>query len=59
VSGKPAKPSQDIHPGQTVTLRFTQRILEVRLLQVPEVSISKKAAREIYEVLRDERTGTA
>jgi ribosomal 50S subunit-recycling heat shock protein len=59
VSGKPAKPSQDIHPGQTVTLRFTQRILEVRLLQVPEVSISKKAAREMYEVLRDERTGTA
>ena len=55
VSGKTAKPSQDVRPGETVTLRFTRRILEVKLLQVPEGSISKKAAREMYEILRDER----
>jgi ribosomal 50S subunit-recycling heat shock protein len=55
IAGKPARASQDVYPGDLVTLRFTNRLLEVRLHQVPVVSISKKAAREMYEILRDER----
>jgi hypothetical protein len=30
------------------------RILEVRLLALPPKSISKKAARELYEIVREE-----
>jgi ribosomal 50S subunit-recycling heat shock protein len=55
VDGRAAKPSQSLSPGEIVTLRFTQRILEVRLLEIPSKSISKKVAREMYEVMRDER----
>jgi ribosomal 50S subunit-recycling heat shock protein len=56
VDGKPAKPSQSIQPGQLITLRFTQRLLEVRLREVPERAVSKKLAREKYEVVKDEPT---
>ena len=56
VDGKPAKPSQTLSPGQVVTLRYAHRLLEIRILSLPGKSVSKKAARELYEVLRDERT---
>ena len=55
VGGKPAKASQMVTAGAIVTLRFTHRLLEVRLLELPHRSISKKVAREMYEVVRDER----
>jgi ribosomal 50S subunit-recycling heat shock protein len=55
VGGRPAKPSQSLAAGDVVLLRFTHRLLEVRVLEVPQKSIAKKVAREMYEVLRDER----
>lgn len=55
VDGKPAKPSQSLAPGQRVELRYATRIVEVRILELPPKSISKKAARELYEILREER----
>jgi len=58
VDGRPARASQPIGPGDRVTLRFTNRLLEVRIRELPGKSISKKAARELYEVLRDERIET-
>jgi ribosome-associated heat shock protein Hsp15 len=56
VGGRPARASQSLVPGDVVTLRFRDRILEVRLGELPGKSVSKKAARELYEVVRDERT---
>jgi ribosomal 50S subunit-recycling heat shock protein len=56
VDGKPAKPSQTLSPGQLVTIRYAQRLLEVKLLDLPPRSVSKKAARDLYEVVRDERS---
>ena len=55
VDGRPAKASQALASGARVTLRFTHRHLDVRILKVPERSVSKKNAREMYEVLSDER----
>jgi ribosomal 50S subunit-recycling heat shock protein len=57
VGGDPAKPSRTLFAGDVVTLRFTNRILEVRILEVPRKNLSKKAAREMYEIVRDERVG--
>jgi ribosomal 50S subunit-recycling heat shock protein len=57
VDGHPARASQTLKPGQAVTLRFATRTLEVRVDTLPPKSISKKAARELYEVLRDEPSG--
>lgn len=55
VDGHSVKPSQMVAPGATITLRFANRVLTVRLLDLPPKSVSKKAARELYEILRDER----
>ena len=55
LSGRPAKASQSVEPGDRITLRFTTRIIEVKVLDLPQKSISKKAAREMYEIIRDER----
>lgn len=55
VSGREAKASQEVSPGDAVTLRFTSRLLEVKLLDLPQKSVSKKNAREMYEVIRDEK----
>lgn len=57
VDGHSARASQAVKPGQTVTLRFATRTLEVRIDVLPPKSISKKAARELYQVLRDEPVG--
>jgi ribosomal 50S subunit-recycling heat shock protein len=54
LDGRPAKASAEVSPGQRITLRFVSRILEVRLLALPPKSISKKAARELYEIVREE-----
>lgn len=53
-NGSPAKPSQNVEPGDLVELRFARRILEIRLIDLPPKSTSKKAARDLYEVVRDE-----
>jgi ribosomal 50S subunit-recycling heat shock protein len=55
LDGRAARPSQAVGPGATVTLRFTHRLLEVRLKELPGKSVSKKLAREMYEIVRDEK----
>ena len=55
VGGKPAKASQTVAPGELVSIRFSNHTLDVRLLELPAKSTSRKAAREMYEVLRDEK----
>jgi len=57
VDGRPARASQIVAPGQVVTLRYANRFLEVRLLDLPGKSVSRKAARELYEIIRDESSG--
>ena len=47
--------SQMLAAGQAVTLHFAHRTLEVRILELPTRPISKRAAREMYEVLREEQ----
>lgn len=55
MAGSPAKPSQGVVAGDLITLRFTNRLLEIRLLEVPTRSVSRKMAREMYTIVRDER----
>jgi ribosomal 50S subunit-recycling heat shock protein len=56
LDGRPARPSDSVAAGKRVTVRYPARTLEVELLAVPGKSTSKKAARDLYRVLRDERT---
>jgi ribosomal 50S subunit-recycling heat shock protein len=59
VQGRPAKASQTVTPGTQVTLRFASRILEVEIEELPPKSTSRKAAREMYRVLREEKTSSS
>lgn len=59
VDGKPARPSDAVPPGRRIEVRYPSRTLEVELLATPGKGTSKKAARELYRVLRDERTRAA
>jgi ribosomal 50S subunit-recycling heat shock protein len=58
VDGRVAAPSQEVREGQTITLRFVRRHLEVRVTRLPPGNVSKKSAKEMYEVVRDERIET-
>lgn len=55
IDGRPARPSDAVAPGRRVGIRYPGRDLEVELLEAPGKSVSKKAARDLYRVLRDER----
>ena len=54
LDGHPAKASRDVQPGQRLEIRFTDRILEVEILEVPQGNVSKKAALSCYRIIRDE-----
>jgi ribosome-associated heat shock protein Hsp15 len=56
VDGKAARPSDAVPPGRRIEVRYPSRTLEVELLATPGKSTSKKQARELYRVLKDERT---
>jgi ribosome-associated heat shock protein Hsp15 len=55
VEGKPVRPSDAVPPGRRIAIDYPARSLEVELLATPGKSTSKKQARELYRVLKDER----
>ncbi len=56
VDGRPAKPSDAVRTGQRVEVRYPSRTVELEVLELPGKGTSRKAAREMYRVLREERT---
>lgn len=55
IDGHRAKAGKEIAPGQKMTIDFTSRLLEVRILQLPRGNVSRKKAAELYEILREIR----
>jgi ribosomal 50S subunit-recycling heat shock protein len=56
LNGKKARAADAVLPGARVEVRWPARTLELELLELPGKSVSKKAAKELYRVLREERT---
>ena len=55
VDGRAAKASHEVVPGQRISIRYPRRTVEIELLdRLPPKSTSRKLARELYLVLRDE-----
>lgn len=59
VEGRPVRPSETVAPGKRIEIRYPRRTLEVELIAAPGKSTSKKQARELYRVVRDEKTESA
>jgi ribosome-associated heat shock protein Hsp15 len=55
LDGKRARPSDPVAAGKRITVKYPSRLLEVELLELPGKSVSKKAARDLYRVLKDEK----
>ena len=55
VDGKKARASDFAAAGKRITVKYPARLLEVELLELPGKSVSKKAARDLYRILRDEK----
>jgi ribosomal 50S subunit-recycling heat shock protein len=56
LDGRAARPADGVAPGRRIEVRYPGRTLEVELLESPGKGVSRKRAREMYRVLRDERT---
>jgi ribosome-associated heat shock protein Hsp15 len=56
LGGTPVKASQPVGVGDVITLRFAMRTLELEIEQLPPKSTSRKVARELYRVIRDEKS---
>lgn len=56
LDGRKARPSDTVLPGARIEVRYPVRTLEIELGELPGKSVSKKAAKEMYRVLREERS---
>jgi ribosomal 50S subunit-recycling heat shock protein len=54
---RPVRASQEVGAGVRLEIRFPTRLLEIEVLALPGKSISRRAARELYRVVRDEPAG--
>jgi ribosome-associated heat shock protein Hsp15 len=57
VNGQAASASRSVVTGDVVLVRFPRGPMEIEVTAIPPRSTSRAAAREMYRVLRDERTG--
>lgn len=54
IGDSPAAASKIARVGDLIGVRFATRLLEIELLEMPGKGTSKKAAREMYRITRDE-----
>jgi ribosomal 50S subunit-recycling heat shock protein len=44
-----------VKAGQIITINFTNRTLEVEVLEVPSKSVKKEEAKNFYRIIREEK----
>ena len=54
IDGMVAKPGKEVKKGQIVTINFTNRTLEVEILEIPSKNVKKEEAKDFYRVIREE-----
>ncbi len=52
INGRTVKPSHEVNPGDTVTVTFGRRQIEIRVTSVSEPK-KKKDAAEMYEIISE------
>lgn len=55
VNGREARPAKEVKPGDTITLAFSARSVEIEVLGIPAAS-KKGAVEELYRVTTEKRT---
>ncbi|MFQ6091278.1 MAG: RNA-binding S4 domain-containing protein [bacterium] len=54
VNGQVAKASKEVRTGHIITVDSESRFLELEILAIPPGNVSKKDARELYRIIKDE-----
>jgi ribosomal 50S subunit-recycling heat shock protein len=55
VDGRVAKASHQVRPGERLTITSPTRELEVEVLEIPQGSVSRARARELYRSISERR----
>jgi ribosomal 50S subunit-recycling heat shock protein len=55
VNGQEARPAKEVKPGDTITIAFSARSMEIEILGIPAAS-KKGVAEEMYRVTTEKRT---
>ncbi len=55
VNGCEAKPAKEVKPGDTITLKFSSRNVELEILGVPAAAPRKTPPEEFYRILSQSR----
>jgi ribosomal 50S subunit-recycling heat shock protein len=55
MDGVVAKPGREVKVGQIVTINFTNKTLEVEILEIPSKNVKKEEAKNFYRVIREEK----
>jgi ribosomal 50S subunit-recycling heat shock protein len=55
INGQSAKPAAEVRVGDTLQIRFGNRLLTVTVARVPEKAVATQEAETLYELL-DERS---
>jgi ribosomal 50S subunit-recycling heat shock protein len=53
VNGQTAKPSVEVKPGNELQIRFGNRLLTVKVVQVPEKAVPAQLADTLYELISE------
>jgi ribosomal 50S subunit-recycling heat shock protein len=54
MDGMVAKPGKEVKAGQIITINFTNKTLEVEILDIPSKNVKKEEAKNFYRVIREE-----
>jgi ribosomal 50S subunit-recycling heat shock protein len=54
INGKEAKPSKEIKVGDKCTIRFGDKIVAFRILEVPTGNVPKNSTSMLYEIIENE-----
>ncbi len=53
VNGNPAKPAKQLKQGDIITIVYSNRKVEARVLKIPENNVSVQEAPDLYELINN------
>lgn len=51
ISGRPVKPSREVHVGDRIMIDLLDRRLEIEVLEIPSGNVSKERSRTLYRLI--------
>jgi len=55
IDGQPVKPGKPVKIGQRIAIDFTDRYLEIEVLDLPRGNVPKTLASQFYRIVKDEK----